>query len=319
MDHDDDRGEERREGHVRRRSKSLALLAGSIVLSGVLLGTIVGAAWLALGAPAPAAGTTWFEFTKVESDYSGEPTQPFYFLVLGNDGRTDAVNGLGDAIHVIGINPALHQGTMLNVPRDTTAPNGDKINASHSLGGLPAIVDQLNQMMGIKISYAITTNFPGFVSMVNELQGIDVTIPMPLDDADGSGAWFTEPGKRKVTGDQALAFARDRHDFQAGDIDRTYNQGTIILDTLRMLQKRRETSPGEIFKNLSILASHIKMDNVGIAELYRLGRLAMTLDPASIKNITIPVGSGTGTNLQIQPDAAALFADFRDDAVLQSR
>jgi len=304
---------------VRRTSKSLALLAGCIVLTGVLVGTLVGAAWIALGSPAPAAGATWFQVTKVESDYSGEPTEPFYFLVLGNDGRTDEVNGLGDAIHVIGINPALKQGAMLNVPRDTTAPNGDKINASHSLQGLPGIIDQLEQMMGITISYAITTNFPGFISMVNELEGIDVTIPMPLDDADGSGAWFETVGRQKVNGEQALAFARDRHDFQAGDIDRSYNQGTIILDALRTLQRRRQTSPGEIFKNVSLLASHIRTENVGIAELYRLGRLAMSLDPDTIKNITIPVGSGTGTNLQVAPDGAALFADFADDAVIQSR
>jgi hypothetical protein len=45
----------------------------------------------------------------------------------------------------------------------------------------------------------------------------------------------------------------------------------------------------------------------------------MTMDPASVKNITIPVGSGEGTNLQIQGDGAALFADFADDAVVQSR
>jgi LCP family protein required for cell wall assembly len=304
---------------MKRTGTRLALLAGCIVMSGVLLGTIVGAAWLALGAPAPAAGAAWFQVTKVESDYSGSPTEPFFFLVLGNDGRTDEVKGLGDAIHVIGINPALQQGTMLNVPRDTTAPNGDKINASHSLGGLPAIIDELNQMMGIQISYAITTNFPGFIQMVNDLEGIEIDIPMPLDDADGSGAWFETVGTQKVTGDQALAFARDRHDFNAGDIDRSYNQGTIILSALRTLQERKETSPGEIFKNISILASHIRTENVGIRELFRLGRMAMALDPAAIKNITIPVGSGEGTNLQVQSDGAALFADFRDDAVVQSR
>ena len=61
------------------------------------------------------------------------------------------------------------------------------------------------------------------------------------------------------------------------------------------------------------------MDNVDIGELYRLGRLALSMDPDPIKNITIPVGSGVGTNLQIQPDGAALFADFADDAVVQSR
>ncbi len=304
---------------MRRRTRSLALLAGCIVLAGALVGSLVGAAWLVLGAPAPAAGATWFSVTKVESSYTGAPTDPFYFLVLGNDGRTNDVNGLGDAIHVIGINPALHQGTMLNVPRDTTAPNGDKINASHSIGGLPAIVKQLDQMMGIKISYAITTNFPGFIAMVNELGGIKVNIPMPLNDADGSGAWFETPGVQKVTGDQALAFARDRHNFTAGDIDRTYNQGTIILDTLRLLQHQDNTSAADTVRLISILTSHIKMDNVDIGELYRLGRLALSMDPDAIKNITIPVGSGVGTNLQIQPDGAALFADFADDAVVQSR
>jgi LCP family protein required for cell wall assembly len=288
-------------------------------MSGVLLGTMVGVAWLALGAPAPAAGAAWFQVTKVESDYSGEPTEPFFFLVLGNDGRTDEVNGLGDAIHVIGINPALKQGAMLNVPRDTTAPNGDKINASHSLNGLPGIIAELNEMMGIQISYAITTNFPGFIAMVNELEGIEIDIPMPLDDPDGSGAWFETVGTQKVNGDQALAFARDRHDFNGGDIDRSYNQGTIILSALRTLQDRKEKSPSEIFKNVSILASHVRMENIGIAELFRLGRMAMSMDPAAIKNITIPVGSGEGTNLQVTGDGAALFADFRDDAIVQSR
>lgn len=301
-----------------RAGRNLAMLAGCVVLGGVLVGSLTGLAWLALGAPAPAAGATWMQVTKVESNFTPSPTEPFYFLVLGNDGRTDEVKGLGDAIHVIGINPQLHQGTMLNVPRDTTAPNGDKINASHSLNGLPGIIEQLNEMMGIKINYAITTNFPGFIAMVNDLEGIDVDIPMPLDDYDGSGAWFETPGTQKVNGEQALAFARDRHDFNAGDIDRSFNQGTIILSALRTLQQRDETSPSNVFRNVSILAKHIRTENIGITELFRLGRMAMAMDPAAIKNITIPVGSGVGTNLQVQPDAAALFADFRDDAVVQS-
>jgi polyisoprenyl-teichoic acid--peptidoglycan teichoic acid transferase len=305
---------------ARRRSRSLALLGGCILASGALLGGVVGGTWLLVGAPAPAAGAEWLGVTKFESSYTGAPNEPFFFLALGNDGRTNDVNGLGDAIHVIGINPAMHQGTMLNVPRDTTAPNGDKINASHSLGGLPAIVDQLNKMMGIKISYAITTNFPGFIDMVNELGGIKVNIPMPLNDADGSGAWFDTPGVQLVAGNGALAFARDRHEFPRGDIDRTFNQGTIILDTLKLLQDRNDTSAGDTVKLVSILASHVRMHDVDVGELYRLGRLALQLDPASIKNITIPVGGGTATstNLSLGPDAPALFADFADDAVVQS-
>jgi polyisoprenyl-teichoic acid--peptidoglycan teichoic acid transferase len=303
---------------VKPRARSLALLAGCIVLCGVLLGSAAGAVWLVLGSPTPASGAAWFQVTKVSSNYTGAPTEPFFFLALGNDGRTDEVKGLGDAIHVIGINPALKQGTMLNVPRDTTSPGGDKINASHSLRGLPGIIEELNEMMGIQITYAMTTNFPGFIQMVNDLEGIEVDIPMPLDDPDGSGAWFETPGTQKVTGDQALAFARDRHDFNGGDIDRSYNQGTIILSALRTLQANGDDEPTDVFRNIAILAAHVQTENLSLGELFKLGRMAMGMDPAAIKNITIPVGSGEGTNLQVQPSAQALFADFRDDAVLQT-
>ena len=84
------------------------------------------------------------------------------------------MNGLGDSIHVIGVNPATKQATMLNVPRDTEAPGGGKINTFHSQGGLPTIVDQLDKMMGIHIDYAITTDFPRFVNMVSGPAGIAI-------------------------------------------------------------------------------------------------------------------------------------------------
>ena len=67
----------------------------------------------------------------------------------------------------------------------------------------PGIVGQLNQMMGIQITYAITTNFPGFIAMVDEMGGLDVNVPEALNDSY-SGAMF-QPGLQHLTGDQALA------------------------------------------------------------------------------------------------------------------
>jgi LCP family protein required for cell wall assembly len=300
---------------VRTRTlRSLGLLGGSILLTGALIAGLLTAAWVALGSP-DANAATWFQVTKFESSYSGAPEEPFYFLALGNDARSDADKGLGDAIHVIGVNPALGQATMLNVPRDTTAPSGDKINAYHSLEGLPGIVRELNQMMGIEISYAITTNFGGFISMVDALGGVTVNIPQPLDDPDGSGAFFPVAGPTLLAGEHALQFARDRHDFTGGDIDRSFNQGSIILATLGQLQAG-DTSPGETLRLISILGRHTTTEGLGLTELFRLGRLAMKIDPAQVKNITIPVGGGSGTNLAVAPDAQALFADFADDAVV---
>jgi len=303
---------------VRSRTlRSLGLIAGSVLLTGALIAGLLTAAYVALGSPS-ASAAAWFQVTKFDSDYSGAPDEPFYFLALGNDGRTDADKGLGDAIHVIGVNPALGQATMLNVPRDTTAPSGDKINAYHSLEGLPGMIRELNQMMGIEITYAITTNFGGFIALVDALGGVTVDVPMPLDDPDGSGAFFPVAGPTLMAGEHALQFARDRHNFTAGDIDRSYNQGSIILATLAQLQAG-DTSPGETLRLVSILGRHVRTEGVDLTELFRLGRLAMRLDPAQVKNITIPVGSGAGTNLQVQPQGQQLFADFADDGVVQSQ
>jgi len=240
----------------RTAARSLGLLAGSILLTGVLIASLLTATWLILGAPS-ARGATWMQVTRVGDAFDADaPTEPFYFLALGNDGRTDEDRGLGDAIHVIGINPALGQGAMLNVPRDTTAPSGDKINAYHSLEGLPGIVRELNQMMGIQINYAITTNFPGFISMVDAIGGTEIDVPAPMHDTD-SGADFPTPGTQLVRGEQALAFARDRKSFTAGDIDRTTNQGSLILSTLRKL-RAGPTGPAETMRLVSIVARHVQ-------------------------------------------------------------
>ncbi len=299
------------------RSHPLVRLLVTIpVCAGLVVG-LLAAAWLALGQPNPAAGVTWFQVQKVgPASFSGAPDQPFFFLALGNDGRHDTDPGLGDAIHVIGVNPATLQATIINVPRDTQAPAGDKINAYHSLRGLPGIVDQLNQMMGIQISYAITTNFPGFIDMVDEIGGIDVNIPMALDDKD-SGAFF-QPGVQHLTGDQLLRFARDRKDYPTeGDVARTGNQALEIISALATLRTQNPGAAGTAHL-VAILARHIRMQNVNLAELFRLGRLALSIDPANVKNVTIPVGGGTGTNLSVGAGAASLFEDFRDDGVLET-
>ncbi|MSO79497.1 MAG: LytR family transcriptional regulator [Acidimicrobiia bacterium] len=311
--------------------RSIVRLLLVIPLCGVLVAGLLSVAWIVLGSPTPAKGAIWFELTQFgDAKYSGSPTEPFYFLALGNDGRSDADKGLGDAIHVIGVNPAAQQATIINVPRDTTAPSGDKINAYFALQGLPGIVDQLNTMMGIKISYAITTNFPNLSAMVDEIGGIDINIP-PITDAQDSlslggdqqyndsytGANF-QPGPQRLNGEQALAFARDRHDFNLlGDIARSGNQALVIVSALATL---RAQNPGDstTLHYISILARHVKMMNVDVVSLWRLGRLGLSVDAATIKSITIPVGSGTGSNLVIGPGGAALFADFADDGIVQT-
>ena len=130
-----------------------------------------------------------------------------------------------------------------------------------------------------------------------------------------SGAYF-DPGVRHMNGLEALAFSRDRHDFPQSDIVRTSNQGLLILDAMRQLRTKMQSAGGE-FQLLSLLGRHAQLDGIGVKDLYRLGRVAFSLDPGRIKNITVPY-SGGGNCLTLAPSAAGLFADFRDDAVVES-
>ncbi len=276
-----------------------------------------------MGSPRPAAATTWFTVHRVggSASYTQAPDAPFFVLILGNDsfaGSDDRPEpGLGDAIHVIGVNPATGDASMIDVPRDTEAPGGGKINAFNATGGLPSIVGQLERMMGIDISYALTTGFPGFMDMVNEIGGVDITVTEPMVDRD-SGTDF-QPGTYRMNGDQLLAYSRDRKSYPAeGDRQRTVNQGKAIIAALTTLRAQNPGAAGTA-KLVATLARHTKTDGMDLGELYDLGRLALSLDPARVKNVLLPTGaSGNGTNLALAAGAQDLFADFRDDAILQS-
>jgi len=305
-----------------RRHAALRLLF-TIPLTGLIIAGILSAGWLVLGSPTVARGANWFSVTKVgDSEFIGAPDQPFFALVLGNDSRSLEDTGLGDAIHVVGVNPTTKQASILNVPRDTEAPGGGKINAFHSNGGLSATVEQLNRMMGIEIQYAITTNFTGFMAMVDKIGGIDIDVP-PVTEGDGqwnddnTGAFF-QPGPQKFNGTQALAFARNRYDFEVtGDLSRTANQARLIIAALATLRAQNPGDTGTL-KLVATLASHVTTQNLSLTEMYRLGRLGLTIDPANVKSVTIPVGSGSGGNLSVGAGASELFSDFADDAILQN-
>ncbi len=296
----------------------LVRLLIAVPLTGLLLAGTLAAGWLALGSPQPASATTWFTVHRVGSgaSFTDAPTAPFYVLVLGNDARTNAEPGLGDAMHVVGVNPATGDASILDIPRDTEAPSGGKINAFHASGGLPATAQQLNRMMGIDIAYAITTNFPGFIDMVDEIGGVDLTVTEPMHDFD-SGTDF-DPGTYRMSGESLLAYSRDRKSYPAeGDRQRTVNQGKAIVAALATLRAKNPGAAGTA-KLVATLARHVKTDGMDLAQLYDLGRLALTLDPARVKNVLLPTGAGGGTNLALAAGAQDLFADFRDDAILQN-
>ena len=104
-------------GRTPARRRAITLLVVAPLVCGLLVAGIVTTAWLLVGRPVPAQGATWLQVAKVgTAQVTGGPQQPFFALVLGTGARSDDPSqspddpGLADAIHVIGVNPALEVG-----------------------------------------------------------------------------------------------------------------------------------------------------------------------------------------------------------------
>ena len=286
----------------------------------VLLVLAAGAAGLT-GAGAGAQPAV--EIHKVdEGHFSPEPGQPVWMVVCGLDGGRPGIDGdRCDAMHLIGINPAARAGTILNLPRDAYVAipgfGQGKINDAYNYGGPGLAADTIERLTGVDVAFVLATRFGPFEAMVNEAGGVEVDVPVAMKDRF-SGADF-QRGRLHMDGRAALAFARNRH-LEGGDLRRSEHQALLILSALTKLRAENPGATG-VLRYLAILGRHVGITGVTPAELYRLGRLALTVDPAKIRSVTMPsrVGSAGGLSVVfVAGGAPALFADLRDDAVLQA-
>lgn len=301
------------------RHKAVAVLTGVLVpvvlAAGLLTSAFRGGTGISLG-------QSVFEVHKVEeAHFPPPPDKPFFVLVIGNDARGSEGGTRGDALHLIGVNPSAGQATILNIPRDTwtniPGRGTDKINAAHVSGGPQLQARAVAQLVGVEISFVISTGFVGFTAMVDELGGFDINVPVSMADAN-SGAYFSA-GPTQMDGSEALAFSRNRN-LPGGDFRRTEHQGLVILAALARL-RAAEPTPPKIFQWLTVLYRHARVDGVSLPDLYNLGRFALTIDPANVRAVTMPGSAGSAGNQSvvfIGAGAPGLFADMADDAILQT-
>ena len=82
---------------------------------------------------------------------------------------------------MLGVNPAKHQATMLDIPRDTCW-NGDKINVGNTQGPRQQAND-VGGLVGVQISYVVDVDFAGFTGLVDGVGGVDVNVPTQMHDS----------------------------------------------------------------------------------------------------------------------------------------
>ncbi len=168
------------------------------------------------------------------------PEDPFYMLLMGVDSSSDreASNELdgtyrSDSMMLARIDPKQKKATLLSIPRDSKVEIGshgtNKINAAHAFGGPALAVETVSKLCGVPIAHYAEINFDGFIKVINALGGIEVDVPIEIDDWRAGG--YVPAGRQVLDGDQALIFARSRHsydDYGDGDIYRSANQRVVL-------------------------------------------------------------------------------------------
>ena len=249
-------------------------------------------------------------------------SRPIFILALGSDARPgQSIDGQrADSIHIIGINPAEHQASILGFPRDSLVNipghGSNKINAAMVYGGPQLAVNTIESLTGIHIDYYLLTSFGGLTHMVASIDGLTVHVPYSMHDSY-SGADFSE-GVHRLSGREALAFARDRHDVPGGDFGRSANQGRLFLAALAQFHKEFEADPSTMLRWVAAGLRNVTTD-LSVDELTRLAFTAAEIPASNVKNVVVPgsAGSSGGASVvYISGSASSIYTDMRRDGVI---
>ena len=132
-------------------------------------------------------------------------------------------------------------------------------------------MDTITNFTGIEIDYWVKVNFQGVISLVDALDGIEVDVPYAFCESDskrrfGNNTIYIEKGLQTLNGEQALAFARNRHtwpaycgkkysNYTSNDFIRGQNQQQIVKAAVNKLKNIRSLS--EVYEILDIVGDNI--------------------------------------------------------------
>ncbi|KUL42355.1 LCP family protein [Actinoplanes awajinensis] len=261
---------------------------------------------------------------------AGEATN---FLLLGSDSRDPENDGgsRSDTMIVMHINKERSAAQLISIPRDTwvhipksaDGQHGNtnaKINAAFAWGGVPLMVQTVEEYTSVRIDHVALVDFSGFKEIVDALGGVDIDVETAFTSTHSLNANSIrkfEKGPQTMDGAAALDYARERYSFKDGDFARIRHQQQVIKAILN------KAVSGGVATNPSRLNAFLKAttNTVSVDKDMNLVTMAMDLRHLRSENLaffTSPT-KGTGTIgdqsvvLADKAKAKALFAAVRKD------
>jgi LCP family protein required for cell wall assembly len=154
--------------------------------------------------------------------------------------------------------------------------------------GRRALVATVQHFTGQRIDHYAEINLAGFVEMTEAVGGVPVCLKRPVHEML-SGVDLPA-GPQTVRGSDALAFVRQRHGLEGGDLDRIGRQQAFLAGMAsRMLSAGTLSDPGSVRRLVDAITRHVVLDRGW--DLDRLIAQFRRMSGGDIRFLTIPTGT----------------------------
>ena len=203
----------------------------------------------------------------------------------------------------------------------TACSNGTyrRINTTTWGSSSSCAVQTMERLFDVNIDYYAKINFKGVVQLVDALGGIDVDVDYSICEQSSSRKWgkntvYVEKGRQHLNGEQALAFARNRHKPNDGskggklmakycptwtqgsrnDYTRGKNQMKLILGVANAATKLN--NPNKAVEILEVIKPNFQTNvkSKDLLTLYNLAKSIVVSDSSNLVNVQRMQLSGYG-------------------------
>lgn len=206
-------------------------------------------------------------------------------------------DNLSDTMIYVKYNVENGKVAMMSIPRDTYVTNeyciGHKLNAIYRGKNIVPLVEEIQDLTGVKIDYYLVFKADMLISMVDALGGVEVNVPfdMKYDDPTQNLHINIKKGTQVLNGKDAEGFVRFRHNndftvgYAMGDLDRTEVQQEFIKQFIKTV-----LDPSNISKipTLINIAQENTDTNVTVREALKYVTDVTKVDVNSIYSTTAP-------------------------------
>jgi len=248
----------------------------------------------------------------------GELTDTLILVRIPNDGSRAAAISLPRDLYVQmpdGFGEHKLNSAYSRAKSDTTARLVEEgadpatVRQESISAGRKLLLETVEDLTGVGIDHYAEINLLGFSLLTEAVGGVEVCLRTPVKD-QFSGANFPA-GRQTISGPDALAFVRQRHGLERGDLDRVIRQQVFLASLAdQVLSAGTLANPARIRELIDATQQSLVLDD-SLNVLDFAARI-QGIAAGNVEFMTVPVlgmgeSSSDGSVLEVDPEAVRSF------------